>query len=69
MMLITEAYLSALFFQTFLYGISVATFIECLRVLVGNAATYASSPTVRRGLLVVAIIMFFVCHARRHCCC
>jgi hypothetical protein len=59
-MLVSEAYLGALFFSTYLYGISTATYAECLRVLVFKADTYRASTFVRRLLLVVSSLMFIV---------
>jgi hypothetical protein len=59
-MLITEAFLGSLFIQTFLYGLSTATFVRCLNVLIGNAAAYQSSAAIRRGLVIVVTIMFIV---------
>jgi glucose-6-phosphate-specific signal transduction histidine kinase len=59
-MLVTEAYLGSLFLQTLLYGISTATYLECLRALVLNADTYRASTFMRRLLIVVSSLMFIV---------
>jgi hypothetical protein len=68
MLLITEASLSALFAQSFFYGISTMSFIACVRVLVGNASTYPSSATIRYGLFMVATTMFVVSDTYRYRC-
>jgi hypothetical protein len=59
-MFITEAYLGSLFIQTFFYGISAATYVECLRALVVNADTYRASTFMRRLLIAVSSLMFIV---------
>jgi hypothetical protein len=59
-MLVTEAYLGSLFVQTFLYGISTATYLECMRALLVNANAYRASTGVRRLLTIVSSLMFAV---------
>jgi glucose-6-phosphate-specific signal transduction histidine kinase len=59
-MLVTEAYLGSLFLQPFFYGLSTATYLECLRALVVNADTYRASMSMRRLLLAVSSLMFIV---------
>jgi hypothetical protein len=57
---VTEAQLVSLFTEAVFYGISVATFGECLRALVGNGHTFRASSLARRVFLVVTVIMFIV---------
>jgi hypothetical protein len=65
-MLVTEAFLGSLFVQTFIYGISTATYFECMRTLVVNADTYRASTGMRRLLTVVSSLMFAVSHFDSH---
>jgi hypothetical protein len=57
---ITEAQLVSIFAEAVFYGISVATFFESLRALVGSTSTIRASSLTRRVFMVITTLMFLV---------
>jgi hypothetical protein len=55
---VSEAQLVSLFVASIFYGIYLATFCDCLRVLVWNSGSFKATTNVKWILLVVALLMF-----------